>query len=415
VRQSASQEAISTYRRALDVLHSLPETAERVQQEIELQIALAGPTTVVYGYGAPESRRVYDRARDLCPKLGESPERFTASVGLARYYGVSGDVGTGLTLAEQLLRIAQQSADAALLVEACRQMAGNMFSMGRLREARAFLERGVALYDPALHERHAYRFGHDPAVTLLSYPVLTLWLLGHPEQAERQSQALTNLVESMTHPLSLAYAWAYLAMHASMQHEPQEARDQAEEAISLCELHGLPSWRAMGVALRGWALTQQGQAAEGLAQLEEGTNRWRARGFRHLLPLFLSLQAETCLETGRLEKATAALSEARAIVQAGTDLYWEAELDRLDGEVLRAQGGDPQGAEVCFRRAIEVARQQEARMLELRATASLARLWHSQEKRRAAREVLAEVCDWFEDGSETHDLEAARAVMRSLS
>jgi predicted ATPase len=224
VRGSAHREAISYYRRGLSILRSLPETAERLRQEVELQIVLAGPTTVVHGYGAPEARRVYDRARDLCQRLGEAPELFTALVGLARHYGVSGDVETGLALAEQLLGIAQRSADPALLVEACRQMAGNMFSMGRLQEARAFLERGVALYDPALHERYAYRFGHDPAVTFLSYLVLTLWLLGHPEQADRQRQVLNGLVESMTHPSSLAYARAYLAMHACMQHEPQDFR-----------------------------------------------------------------------------------------------------------------------------------------------------------------------------------------------
>jgi predicted ATPase len=162
-------------------------------------------------------------------------------------------------------------------------------------------------------------------------------------------------------------------------------------------------------------MARQGEVAEGLAQLEEGANLWRARGFQHIAPFFLSLQAKTCLETGRLKKAAAALSEARAIVQTDTDRYWEAELDRLDGEVLRAQRGDPQGVEACFRRAIEVAGQQEARMLELRAATSLARLWLSQGKRQAARKVLADVYDRFEEGFETHDLEAARAVLRSLS
>ncbi len=415
VRGSAHQEAIAYYRRGLSILRSLPETADRVRQEIELQIALAGPTTVVHGYGAPESRRVYNRARDLCQKLGEAPELFTALVGLSRYYGVSGDVETGLALAEQLLAIAQKSGDHGWLLEACRQMAGVMLLLGRLGEARAFLERGVALYDLAEHESHAYRFGHDPAVTCLSYLSLTLWLLGYPEQAEKQSQALDSLMQSMSHPSSLAYAHAYLALLACAHRDAQAARDHAEAAIRLGELHGLPMWTAMGTALRGWALTQQGQAAEGLAQLEEGANLWRARGFQHFLPHFLSLQVETCLETGRLKKAAAALSEARAIVQSGTDRYWAAELHRLRGELLRAQGGDPAGAEVCFRQAMEVAGDQEARMLELRAAVSLARLWRSQGKGQAARQMLAEVYDRFEEGFETHDLEAARAMLRSLS
>jgi adenylate cyclase len=335
VRQSANQEAISHYRRALDVLHSLPETPERVQREIEVLIALAGPTTVVYGYGAPESRCVYDLARDLCQRLGEAPELFTALAGLARHYGVSGDVETGLALAEQLLAIAQKSGDHGWLLEACRHMGGVVLDLGRLQEARAFLERGVALYDLAEHEHYAYRFGHDPAVTCLSYLSLTLWLLGYPDRAERQSQALKSLMQSMTHPSSLAYAHAHLALLACIRRDAQAARDHAEAAIRLGQLHGLPMWSAMATALRGWALTQRGEVAEGLAQLEEGAALWQDRGFQHFMAIFLSLQVEPCLETQKLERAAAALSAARAIVESGTDRdlelrTWDLDLLGLD-------------------------------------------------------------------------------------
>ena len=277
-RGSAHQEAIAYYRRGLSILHSLPETAERVRQEIELQIALALPTTVVHGYGAPESRRVYDRARDLCQGLGDAPELFTALAGLARHYGVSGDVETGLALAEQLLAIAQKHGDDGWLLEACRHMGGVVLDLGRLEQARAFLERGVALYDLAEHEYYAHRFGHDPAVTCLSYLSLTLWLLGYPEPAQRQSQALNSLVQSMTHPSSLAYAHAHLALLACARLDAQAARDQAEAALRLGQLHGLPMWSAMAKALRGWALTQRGEVAQGLAQIEEGTALWQDRG-----------------------------------------------------------------------------------------------------------------------------------------
>jgi DNA-binding SARP family transcriptional activator/predicted ATPase len=415
VRGSAHQEAIAYYRRGLDILRSLPETVERVRQEIELQLALAGPTTVVHGYGAPESRRVYDRARDLCQSLGEAPELFTALAGLTRHYGVSGDVETGLALAEQLLAIAQKSGDRRWLLEACRQMGGLVLDLGRLQQARSFLERGVALYDPAEHEYHAYRFGHDPVVTCLSYLSLTLWLLGYPEQTERQSQALKSLMQSMTHPSSLAYAHAHLALLACARRDPQAARDHAEAALRVGELHGLPMWSAMATALRGWALTQRGQAVEGLAQLEEGTRLFQAQGFRHFTAFFLGLQAQWHLERRRFKEAAAALSAARATVESQIDRYWEAEIERLHRELVRVRGGDAASAEACFRQAMATAHQQDAQMLELRAAVSLAQLWQSQGKRQAAREMLAEVYGWFEEGLETHDLEAARAVLRSLS
>ena len=415
VRQSANQEAISYYRRGLDILHSLPETSQRVQQEMELQIALAVPTTVVQGYASPETKRVYDRARDLCRRLGETPALFTSLMGLARHYGVAGDHETAVELAEQLLAIAQTAQDTALLLEAYRQMGGPLFALGRLKEARALLERGIALYDLAQHESHAYRFGHDPAVTCLGYLGMTLWLLGYPEQAQVQSQNLRNLMQFMVHPSSQAYAHCLLAMQACIRHDAQKARDHAEEAIRLGQLHGLPSWTAMATALRGWTLIEQGQVAEGLAQLNEGTTVWRAIGYETFAPFFLALQAEACLRVRKLEEGIAAVSAAQAIAQSGGDRYWMAELNRLHGELLRAQGKDGGTVEAHFRQAMETARQQEARMLELRAAMSLARLWQSQGKRQAAQRVLAEVYSRFDEGFDAHDLQAASALLRALS
>ena len=133
------------------------------------------------------------------------------------------------------------------------------------------------------------------------------------------------------------------------------------------------------------------------------------------MAFFLSLQVEPCLETQKLEKAAAALSAAGAVVESGTDRYWVAELHRLRGELLRAQGSGPGRVAASFRQAMDVALQYGARMLELRAAVSLARLWQSQGRRGAAWEMLAEVYGWFEEGFETPDLRAARAVLRSLA
>ncbi len=415
VRQSANQEAISYYRRGLDILHSLPETSQRAQQEIELQIALTVPTTVVQGYGSPETKRVYDRARELCRKLGETPALFTSLMGLSRYYGVAGDHQTAVELAEQLLAIAQTAQDTALLLEAYRAMGGPLFALGRLKQARALLERGAALYDLAQHESHAYRFGHDPAVTYLGYLGMTLWLLGYPEQAQVQSQNLRDLMQFMAHPSSQAYAHCLLAMHACIRHDAQEARDHAEEAIRLGQLHGLPSWTAMATALRGWALIEQGQVAEGLAQLSEGTTVWRAIGYETFAPFFLALQAEACLKVQKLEEGIAAVSAARAIAQSGGDRYWMAELSRLHGELLRVQGRDGGEAEAHFRQAMETARQQEVRMLELRAAMSLGQLWQRQGKREEARQLLAEIYGWFTEGFDTPDLKEVKALLEELS
>jgi DNA-binding SARP family transcriptional activator/predicted ATPase len=413
-RQSANPEALAYYRRGLDILHSLPETPERLQQEIELQMALAVPTTVVHGYASPETRQVYDRAGELCRKLGDTPALFTALVGLSRYYGVSGDLGRGLELAEQMLAIAEAAGDADWLLEAWRAMGGPLFALGRLREARAFFERGAARYDPAEHERHAYRFGHDPAAIFHGYLSLTLWLLGYPVQAAAQEQRLRDLMRPWSHPTSLAYAHCMLAKGACARRDVQAARRHAEEATGLGQTYRLPSWTAMATALRGWALAEEGHAAEGLAQLHEGITAWRARGFEHFASFFLALQAESCLKAGKLSDGVAAIAATEALADRGGDRYWMAELSRLQGELAWAQGEKDGIAEAHFRQALETARGQEARMLELRASMSLARLWQSRGRNQAAREILAGVYARFDEGFETPDLQSAAALLSEM-
>jgi adenylate cyclase len=327
---------------------------------------------------------------------------------------VSGDFKTGLELARQALAIAQTAQETDWLLEAYRAMGGPLFSLGRLREAQAFFEQGATLYDPAEHERHAYRFGHDPAVVFGGYLSLTLWLLGYADQSAAQDQRLCDLIRSFSHPSSLAYAHCWLAKGACARRDAQVARRHAEEAIRLGQSYELPSWTALATALRGWALVEQGQAMQGLAQLSQGITAWRARGFEHFVPFFLALQVESCLKTYKLEEAVAAIGVARTAVQYGGDRYWAAELSRLQGDVAKAQGKDDREVEALFREALETARQQEARMLELRAAVSLARLWQSQGKHQIAREMLAEVYDRFNEGFDSHDLQTASGLLRTL-
>jgi DNA-binding SARP family transcriptional activator/predicted ATPase len=415
VRQSANREAIAYCRRALDILHTLPETDQRIRHEIELQLALGVPTAVVHGYASPEAGRVYDRAHDLCRKLGHTPSLFTSLVGLARYYGVGEDVEKGMEIAEQLLVIAHTAQDNVLLIEAYRQMGSYLLSLGQMKEARRFCERGLGLYDLSQHESLAYRFSHDPAVTFLGYLSVTLWLLGYPEQAQAQSQELCNLMGSLTHPSSLALGHCLLAIYACMSHDVEATFDHAEGAIRLDQLHGLPSWAAMATALRGWALIEQGQAAWGRTQLRDGTTMWQARGFVHFSPFFLGLQAEACLNMRLLKEATIALSAACATARNGAERYWMAELQRLQGELTRLEGRDAREAEACFRQAMDTAYGQEATMLELRAATSLARLWQDQGRCQDARQVLAEVCSRFDEGFDTYDLQAAATLLRALA
>ncbi len=414
LRQSAGQEAIAYVRRGLAIVQALPKTAAHLRQEIDLQVALALPTTVVHGYASPEARRVYEEARRLCQQHGDTQALFTTLVGLTRYYAMAGDLATAAELAEQLITSAEAARHAGWLVEACRLKGGFLFAQGGLQEARAVLERGLARYDPAYHERHAYRFGHDPAVAILNYLNLTLWLLGYPAQALTRVHQLETLAQAMVHPTSQVIAQCMLAKSACMRGNGEAALRFAGEGIRLSQAFGLSVWGGLATAFHGWALAERGECGQGLAQLRAGAAAWRVAGTLHMTPFLLALQAEAALVAHELEAGRAALADGLAIASSGGDAYWLAELHRLAGELAWAAGEDGSTVEACYREALETARRQEARMLELRAAMSLARLWQGQGKAQAGRELLAGVYGWFAEGFETPDLRAANALLAEL-
>lgn len=414
LRQSAGQEAIAYVRRGLAIVQALPKTAAHLRQEIDLQVALALPTTMVHGYGSPEARCVYEEARQLCQQRGDAQALFTTLVGLARNYAMAGDLATAVELGEQLVTSAEAARRAGWLVEACRVNGGVLFGQGRLQEARAVLERGLALYDPAYHERHAYRFGHDPAVAILNYLNLTLWLLGYPAQALTRVQQLETLAQAMVQPTSQVIAQCVLAKSACMRRDGEAALRFAGEGIRLSQAYGLSLWKGLATAFHGWALAERGEPDQGLAQLREGTAAWRATGNRHFTTFLLALQAEAALKAHELEAGRAALADGLAIASGGGDTYWLAELLRLRGELSWAAGEDGGTVEACFCEAQATARRQEAKMLELRAAVSLARLWRTQGRTQAAGETLAEIYGWFTEGFETPDLWAASALLAEM-
>jgi adenylate cyclase len=265
------------------------------------------------------------------------------------------------------------------------------------------------------HELHANRFGHDPIITYLGFLSMALWMMGYPEQSLAKSQNLYNLIPSITHPPSQAYGYCLLAMQACLRSAAKDTLDHAEAAIHIAQLHGLSSWMNLATALKGWALFEQGEVEEGGAMLKEGTKAWQAKGFAHFTPFLLSLQAEACLKLQKLNDGIEAVMAAQAIVKSGCDLYWEAELYRLQGELLRALGTDDESAERYFRLGMETAQRQGARMLELRAAISLARLWQGQDQPQAAQQLLAEVYDQFTEGFDTCDLRGAGNLLLELS
>ncbi|MCO5187979.1 MAG: AAA family ATPase [Anaerolineae bacterium] len=415
VRQSANREAIAYFRRGLSLLQSLPETPEHLHKGVELRLDLTIPATVVHGYAAPETARVYSEAYAYCRKSGQTADLFTALLGLARNYGTGGEAEKGLAISEQLLAIALAEEDGDLLLEACRENGGNLLVAGSLQKARLRFEQGLALYDPAYHETHAYRFGHDPAISLHGYLSKTLWLMGYPELARNQSDALAQLMPSMTHRVSRVYAHAMQALCRCMQGDAASAKRYAETAMSLGRSFKLTNWTAFATALHGWSLCLEGDLPEGLSQLREGTAQWRASGAAYPATQLIGWQADACLQLGEWGEGVEALTLALEIAQSSGSVYWLAELERLRGALQWAMCADVDVVVATFRCAMHTASQQGARMLELRAATSLAQLWQQIGRCADARRMLIGVYDKFEQKGDFPELVSAESLLQSLA
>jgi predicted ATPase len=446
VQRSANVEAISHLMKGLEVLKTLPDTPQRAQQELTLQVALGTPLIATKGYAAPVVEHAYARARTLCQQIGTTPLLFRVLGGLSAFYVVRGDLQAARKLGEQLLRLAQSVQNPDLLMRAHFALGPPLFFLGKFASAQKHLEQGIALYDPQKHSSHAVQ---DSGVASLSYAALVLWHLGYPDQALKRTYEALTLARELSHPFSVSLAlWAITCLH-QYRREEHVAQEQAEAAIALATEHGFAIWLATGTIWRGWALAEQGQIEEGIAQMSRGIGAWRATGAETHRPYFLTLLAAAYGKVGQTEEGLTLLAEALTRVDNAEEREYEAELYRLRGELTLAQSGVQHlesrvkrggkskvksgklhvpstqhltpstqaeaEAETCFHKAIEIARRQQAKSLELRAVMSLARLWQSQGKQDEARQILAEIYSWFIEGFDTKDLREAKALIAELS
>jgi predicted ATPase len=296
---------------------------------------------------------------------------------------------------------------------------------GEFAQAREHLEQGIALYNPQQHHPHAFLYGVDPGVLCRSITAVNLWLLGYPTQALKRSHDALTLAQEFSHPFSVVYALHWVAGVHQLRREGQATQEWAEGEIALSGKHGFELSLAFGTIPRGWALTEQGQEEEGIAQMLQGLTAWRETGAELWRPYFLALLAEACGRMGQTGEGLALLAEALDVVEKTGERFYETELYRLKGELMLAQEGyrlpavglreKAKEAEECFHKAIEIARKQQAKSLELRAVMSLARLWQQQGKRAEARQMLAEIYGWFTEGFATRDSQEAKALLEELT
>jgi predicted ATPase/class 3 adenylate cyclase len=412
--RSALTEAIDHFGKALELVVTLPDSSERLQREIDLQLALGGASISAKGHAAPETGRAYARAHELCQHVGDPGRLFPLLFGRWVFHLVRAEHAAAQGIAVQLLRSAEREGDPAGLIVGHRAAGISSLWRGELVEARRHLERMLASYDPERHGSLVSLYAYDPRLAGLAGLAFALFQLGYPEQAvARCGEALAE-AERLSHPAGLAYALFHACMLDQVRRDVPYVRQRAAALIGLSAEHGFAQWRAVGVAFDGWAIAEQGRAVEGIARIEDGVDAYRATGAALFVPYSLALLGTTYGLAGRAAEGLRFLAEALDAVKATGEHWFEPELHRLQGELLRLAGNDRGTTEACFLRAMAIAREQSAKLWELRAATSLARIWAEQGRRAESHDLLAPVYGWFTEGFDTVDLKEAKALLDEL-
>jgi len=414
-QRSANEEAIGHLRRALALVGTLPETRERHQMELGLQMAIGAPLTAARGHSHRETEQAYARARELAYQIGESPELARVLAGMADAYSVKGDLATAAEVAREALVAAERTGDAFDLLLAHYQVGVPLLFQGRFSQALQHFEQTVRFYDPSAHGSLAYTVGHDRGANAHVGAAHCHMYLGHPDRALASSEEAVALARRVEQPLSLAQALFYAGIVHFERGELDRMRERAGKLVGLGEQFGVPLLLGAGRVLRGWVRVESGEGEAGIAQMQQAMVELARIGAWIGAPLLFSMLAEGLRKVGRYDDALGALALGVAQAEQQGQHFYDAELHRLRAETLLDMDGTAVAeAEASFGQALEIARRQEAKTFELRAVTSLARLWRRQGKRDAARALLAPVYAWFTEGFDTKDLKDAKALLEEL-
>jgi class 3 adenylate cyclase/predicted ATPase len=413
--RSAHVEAINHLTRGLELLKTLPASTESEIQQLELQTRLGSAFMATKGYAAPETREAYAQARLLGQRVGTTQQLFPVLRGLWIHHIVRAEFAPAEELGEQCLGLAQSSQDPTLLPEAHFALGGTQLWLGNLSPAVENMQAGIAHYDPEQHRTLISLYGQDPGMACLTYAAWDLWLLGYPDQALRNINKALSLTRDISHPYSQAVALSFAARLHQLRREAQAAQQLADAAIALATEQGFAYWVAQGTILHRWALAIQGNEQAGVAEMHRALADLSAVGAELLGPYLLALLAETHGANGHTDEGLRVLADALHLAARTKECWWKAELHRLRGELLLLKSAEHEcAAEDCFQEALDLARTQKARSLELRAAMSLARVWLRRGKRQDARDLLAPVRGWFTEGFATADLQEADALLHQM-
>jgi predicted ATPase/class 3 adenylate cyclase len=410
--RSANVEAVAHLREGLKLIETLPDTSDAARLELALQLALGMPLMATKGYAAIETGAAYDRARELCNRVGSSGQLYPILYGLGVYRLVKYEYRKAQTQFRELLHLAEkEGADGPALVGQ-RMLGTSLIFSGELIAARNYIERALAVYNPTRHRALTFQYGADPQSAGLAWLALDLSLLGYPDQGESAGQKAITLAKDTAHAMTQAHALRIGGCFPCLvRREMREARDRAALLKSYSEQWRLRFWRTEADFILAWA-------SVGLVPTQDMISQMRSAlaetGGPVEEPFLLSFLADACNRSFQPEAGLEVLDQALGLIQKTDGYWWEAELYRMKGEMLLSLNSDHDTAEALFKKAISIAQRQNAKLLELRSAAHLARLWYSQRKYEEARAQLTPIYGWFTEGFDTLDLRDAKAMLDQL-
>jgi len=413
--RSVYTEAAANLRRGLDAVARIADPTRKIREEIRLQNAL-GFALIARG-PVPDVAKAYERARALCSEVKMPRELFAARFGLWFFNHMRLDLEGTAKFSNELLAMVEGESDSDLVLEAHHAAWTTGWPRGELEKSLDHAAAGIRLYSPEAHHRLANVYaGHDPGVCARFSHGVVSWLLGVPDRAAERVEEALALAHELQHPLTLAVTLAFSSLVHQFRRESKRVSELSRQVLAHSTEQNFPVFVQHGLILEGWALAAEGQLQQGIRQTREGLASLRAMGADVRRSYYLGLLAQVCLWASQHDAGLEALSEASDLVETNGERWWHAELHRLRGELLLARNGNDQAqACSCFERALDISRQQEAKSLELRAAASLARFWADQGERARAQALLAPVYGWFTEGFDTADLKEARTLLDELA
>ena len=412
VRRFAYQEAVDLARHGIELLAKLPSSNEVLREALCLHLTVGVPLIALEGYASPNVGKVYQKARELCEQVGDTPDIAEVLWGQWAFHTLRAEFSTAREIAEEFLHLAERLPYPGLALRGHWAMEITFTHIGDFVPALDHYKKASELYDPAQHHDDSFLYTLNPGVAMPCFAAWSLWFRGFPDQSLTAIESALSLGQELAEPNGLAHAFLFSCQLHHFRRDELLTQYYADAAFDIAETHGLGLYRPMAKIMKGLILSRREPGSEAIEQMREGIAALDETETLLVRPHFLGLLAEALARVDQTEVALQLVDEALELVQSKGERYYEAELYRLKGEMLKT---DPAAAEQFFVRSMATAEAQQAKSWQLRAATSLARLYLSQNRAQQAADLLGPIYDSFTEGFDTEDLKDARALLDATS